>query len=450
MFPIIAQLSIFLNPMHTLAIHGGTPVRSKDRLFPAYNSIDEHEKQAALRVLDTGILSKYLGCWDPDFYGGREVQAFEQEWAAKFGVKYAIAMNSATSGLIAAVGALGIEPGDEVIVSPYSMCASATTPLFYGAVPVFADVEPEHFCLDPKSVEARITPRTKAIIVVDIFGQPYDADAINAIAKKHGIAVIEDAAQVPGALYRGRPAGTLADIGVYSLNYHKHIHTGEGTLVVTNDAELAERLMLIRNHAEAVVEEKGVTNLVNMVGQNYRMTEIQAAIGREQLKKLDALVSERQKNCQYIAERCGDMLGFRPAPTREGATHVYYQHPFLFDEEIVGVSRAKFVAAIQAELPPTALRESDGPLISGGYVKPIYLMPIFQQQIAFGSKGYPFRSEFYQGEVNYTKGLCPVVERLHEREYVSHEMMRPGMTTADLDDVVEAFHKVYDARNELN
>lgn len=435
--------------MNELAINGGEPVRGKEKIFPAHNTIGEEERQAAMRVLDSGVLSKYLGCWDPDFYGGSEVQALEKEWAKKFNVKYAVAMNSATSGLQAALGAIGIEPGDEVIVSPYSMVISATAPLFYGAVPVFADIEPEHFCLDPRSVEAAITPRTKAIIVVDIFGQPYDADAINAIAKKHGLYVIEDAAQAPGATYKGKYAGTLGDIGVFSLNYHKHIHTGEGTLVTTNDDRLVERLQLIRNHAEAVVEEKGVTDLVNMVGYNFRLTEIQAAIGRAQLLKLDGLLQERQKNCSYLAERLTDMPGIRPAPTREGATHSYYVHPFLFDETVVGVSRVKFLEALRAELPVTAMRESDGPLIAGGYVKPIYWMPIFAKQIAFGSKGYPFRSPMYTGKANYERGLCPVVERLHLKEYFGHEMMRPGMTKEDLDDVVTAFHKVYTHRKEI-
>jgi dTDP-4-amino-4,6-dideoxygalactose transaminase len=433
--------------MNKLAINGGAPVRGRNKLFPAYNPIGEEEKAAAVRVLDSGVLSRYLGTWGPDFYGGPEVQAFETEWATKFGASHAIAMNSATSGLIAAVGAIGIEPGDEVIVSPYSMVISASAPLFYGAVPVFADVEPQHFCLDSKSVEAAITSRTKAIIVVDILGQPHNADVLGAVARKHGLKVIEDAAQAPGALYKGKFAGTLCDIGVYSLNYHKHIHTGEGTLVVTDDNHLAERLQLIRNHAEAVVEEKGVVDLCNMLGQNYRLTEIQAAIGREQLRKLDLLIKERQDNCSYIAERCRDMPGFAPAPTRPGSTHAYYQHPFLYDESVVGLPRQQFLQAVQAELPLTALRESDGaPLIGGGYVKPIYLMPIFQKQIAFGSKGYPFRSEFYKGKTRYEKGICPVVERLHDKEFVSHEMMRPGMTKMDLDDVVEAFHKVYEHR----
>jgi len=358
-------------------------------------------------------------------------------------------MNSATSGLIAALGALGIEPGDEVIVTPYSMCISATAPLFYGAVPVFADVEPEYFCLDPKSVEAAITERTKAILVVDLFGQSHDVDAINAIAKKHNLKVIADSAQIPGGKYKGKYAGTLSDIGVYSLNFHKHIHTGEGSLVVTNDDTLAERLQLIRNHAEAVVEDKGVSNIINMVGHNFRLTEIQAAIGREQLKKLDALIEGRIKNVAYIAERCQDMPGVRPARERPDVKHVYYMQPFLYDEEVVGVPREKFFAAVKAELAPSVLQEEEGVLMGQGYVKPIYQLPIFQKQIAFGSKGFPFRSEFYKGVARYEKGMCPVVERLHEKELITNDLMRPGMEKKDLDDVIEAFKKVYEHRHEL-
>lgn len=424
-------------------------MREKQKPFPAYQPIGAEEKQAVMRVMDSGVLSKYIGAWTPDFYGGPEVQALEREWEAKFGVKHAIAMNSATSGLIAAVGAVGIEPGDEIIVSPYSMVISASAPLFYGAVPVFADVEPEHFCLDPKSVEAAVTPRTRAIIVVDNFGGSYDADAINAIAKKHNLHVIEDVAQAPGARYKDRFVGALGDIGVYSLNFHKHIHTGEGTLVVTNDDKLAERLQLLRNHAEAVVEAKGVEDLTNMVGYNFRMTELQAAIGREQLKKLDRLVAERQDNCAYIAERCADMPGFRPAPAREGTKPVYYLQPFLYDEQAVGVPRKVFIDAIKAELAPTLGNEEFGPMISGGYVKPIYLMPLFAKQMAFGRRGYPFTSPLYTGTPRYEAGMCPVVERLHRSEFVSHEMMRPGMSRADLDDVIAAFHKVYENRAEL-
>jgi perosamine synthetase len=435
--------------MSKLAINGGTPVRAKNRLFPAHKPIGEEEKKAAIRVIESGALSKFIGSYGEQFFGGVEVRSFESEWCKKLGVKHAISMNSATSGLVAAMGAIGIEPGDEVIVTPYSMCISATAPLFYGAVPVFADVEPEYFCLDPKSVEAVITSRTKAIIIVDLFGGAHDADAINTIAKKHGIKVIADSAQVPNGKFNGAYAGTQSDIGVYSLNFHKHIHTGEGTMVVTNNDTFAQRLQLIRNHAEAVVGDMGVEDITNMVGHNFRMTELIAAIGREQLKKLDRLVDERIENCTYITERCQDMPGFRPAKVRPGTTHVFYMQPFLYDEKIVGVSREKFIAALDAELPPTELQEEEGVLMGGGYVTPIYMLPIFQKQIAFGSKGFPFKSEYYKGVARYEKGMCPVVERLNEKEMFTHDMMRPGMTKADLDDVIAAFHKVYENRTEL-
>src|SRR3989338_830403 len=435
--------------MAKLALKGGTPVRASDNLFPEYNTMGDEERRAVTRVLDSGILSGYFGAWSSQFYGGPEVQAFESEWAKKFGVKHAVAMNSASSGLVVALGALGIEPGDEVIVTPLSMCISATAPLWYGAVPVFADIEPEYFCIDPQSVEKVITSRTKAIIAVDICGQSHDVDAINAIAKKHGLKVIADTAQSPGARYKGAYAGTLSDIGVYSLNYHKHIHTGEGTLVVTNDDKLAERLQLIRNHAEAVVEDKGVTDTVNMVGQNLRMLELQAAIGRAQLQKLDSLIVARQKNCSYLEERLRDMPGIRVAPTRPDATHVYYVYPFLFDEDVVGVPRDIFVQAIAAELPETKLRRREGALINAHFGKPLYQFPIFRQPIAFGSHGYPFKSPFYKGKANYERGICPVSERLYESSLFVTEMMRPGMSKKDLDDVVEAFHKVYRHRDEL-
>ncbi len=436
--------------MVQLAIKGGKSVRSPNNLFPVYNPIGKEEREAAVRVIDSGALSKYIGEWDPAFYGGPEVQAFEKEWAQKFGVKHAIAMNSATSALIASIGALGIEPGDEVIVSPYSMVISATAVLFYGGVPVFADIESEYFCLDPHSVEGAVTPRTKAIVVVDLLGQPHDADAINAIAKKHGLKVLTDCAQSPSALYKGKMAGTLSDIGVYSLNFHKHIHTGEGGFAVTNDDDLADRLQLIRNHAEAVVEAKGTKNIVNMVGQNYRLTEVLAAIGREQLKKLDGLVEQRLKNISYINERCMDMPGFRPATARPDTKHVYYMQPFLYDEAQTGIPRGAFFDAIKAELAASRGQEEEGILMGQGYVKPIYLMPIFQKHIAFGSKGFPFKSEFYKGTVRYEKGMCPVVERLHEKELITNDLMRPGMSGRDLDDVIEAFHKVYQYREELS
>ncbi len=430
-----------------LAIQGGKPVRTK--LFPAYKTIGEEEKKAVNRVLDSGVLSRYLGSWHKDFYGGPEVQALEKEWSEYFRVKHAIAVNSCTSGLYCAVGATGIEPGEEVIVSPYTMCASATAPLIYSAIPVFADIEEDYYCLDPQSVEEKITPRTRAIIAVDIFGLPHNADAINTIAKKHGLLVIEDTAQAPGAWYKDQFAGTLADIGVYSLNYHKHIHSGEGGIIVTNSDDLAEKLRLIRNHAEAVVEGKGVKDLVNMVGFNYRMTEIEAAIARCQLKKLGPLLAKRQSNVRYLEEKMRGIPAITFPGVRNECTHAYYVHACKFNEDIAGIPRNRFIESIKAELPLTELREGEGPLLSYGYVKPLYLQPLYQKQIAYGSKGFPFKSSLYKGKVNYSKGLCPVTERMHEKEFFSHELMRPGMAKEDLDDLVTAFYKVWEYKSQL-
>src|SRR5574344_900107 len=162
--------------MGILAINGGKKVRTE--LFPAYRVIGKEEEDAVVKVLRSGILSKYLGCWADDFYGGPQVQALEKEWAEYFGVKHAITVNSATSAIYCAVGAIGTAPGDEIIVSPYTMCASATAPIIYNAVPVFADIEYDYYCLDPDDIERKITDKTKAIIVVDILGQPYDVERL--------------------------------------------------------------------------------------------------------------------------------------------------------------------------------------------------------------------------------------------------------------------------------
>lgn len=433
--------------MSRLAINGGPKVRSE--LFPPYKVIGEEEQHAVAEVFRSGVFSRFLGCWHEDFFGGPSVRRLEEQWAAHFGVKHAVSVNSATSGLYCAVGAAGIEPGDEVIVSPYTMSASAVAPLIYNAIPVFADVEEEYFCLDPDSIEQRITDKTKAIIVVDILGQPYDADRINAIAKKHGLTVIEDCAQAPGAKYRNSWAGTLGDIGVFSLNYHKHIHTGEGSLIVTNDDDLADRLRLIRNHAESVVGDKGTASLLDMVGFNYRMTEIEAAMATEQLKKLDRLVAERIDNVQYMANRLSTIPCLSPAKTRPHATHVYYQHALIFDAGKAGVHRNRFAEAVRAELMPTELRETEGVQVKCGYVKPLYLLPLFQNRMAFGSRGCPWSCSLYGGSVSYEKGICPVVEKLHFETFMSHDLIRPGMSRKDMDDVADAFEKVWENREEL-
>lgn len=425
-----------------LAIKGGSPVRTK--LFNAYNTIGEEEKQAVMKVLESGNLSQFLGAWHKDFYGGPVVREFEKQWAETFAVKYAITVNSNTSGLFAAIGACGIQPGDEVIVSPYTMTASALAPLIYGAVPVFADIDEENFGLSPESIEKRITPRTKAILVVHIFGNPAKMDEIMAIARKYGLKVIEDCAQSPMAIYKGKYVGTIGDIGVFSLNYHKHIHTGEGGVITTNDDNLAEKLYLIRNHGENVVEAKGVTDLVNTWGFNFRMTELQAAIGIEQLKKLPKLLDERLKNAAYFNEKLGQIGGILPAQVESHSRHVYYVQPFKFKKEIVGIHRNVFIEAVKAEIPSAFLRE-ETPLLSVGYVKPLYLQPLYQKRASMCA----FNCPRYDGAVDYSKGICPVAEKMHYEELFSHEYMRGNMSEQDLQDVVDAFYKVAENIDEL-
>ena len=413
-----------------LALFGGP--KAVQVPFKRYNSIGKEEVEAVRQVIESGVLSQFLGTWHEDFYGGPKVREFESACAAYFGVKHAVTVNSWTSGLIAAVGAIGIEPGDEVIVSPWTMSASATAILHWNAIPVFADIEDETFNLDPKSIEANITPQTKAIMAIDIFGHSADMDALMTIADKHGLKVISDTAQAPGAYYKGKYAGTLAHVGGYSLNYHKHIHTGEGGVLVTDDDEIAERLQLIRNHAEAVVGGKGVTNLANMVGYNFRLGEIECAIGIEQIKKLSGLVANRQHLANRLSEGLSKLRGLRPPVVRPDCTHVYYTYPILLDTAALGVSSQQLHEALQAEGVPV-----------GKQYQNLHLLPIYQQKIAYGSHGFPWTSDICRREVDYSKGICPVAEGLNESGFLILGMCTFDYTDADIDLLVEAFRKVW-------
>lgn len=433
--------------MSKLAILGGKKVRSGS--FPEYNHIGKAEMNAANRVMRSGLLSGFLARWSDSFYGGPEVKKLENLWKKQVGSKYAVSVNSATSGLYAAVGATGVGPGDEVIVSPFTMSSSATCALIYNAIPVFADIQDDIFNLSPQSIEKRITPHTKAIVVVHLFGHPADMDPIMKLAKRHNLKVIEDCAQAPMAKYKGRYVGTIGDIGVFSLNCHKHIQTGEGGIVVTNDGKLYDKLTLIRNHGEIAATDRKLDDIVSVLGFNYRLTEIQAAIGTEQLKKLPRLLEQGSKNAAYIADKLSRLPGIIPPTIYDGCDHSYYVQAFKYDGDKIGVSRDDFIAAVIAELPLVEIKKSKGWYLATGCTEPLYLQSVFQKRIAFGAKGCPFTCQHYRGSVNYKKGLCPVTEHMYEKALFFHNMHRPPLTKADLDDVIGAFYKVYENRKLL-
>ncbi|MFH0920123.1 MAG: DegT/DnrJ/EryC1/StrS family aminotransferase [Fibrobacterota bacterium] len=416
-----------------LAILGGKPIRKKP--FPIAKNIGNEEIRAVTRVMKSGVLSKFIGAWHPDFYGGPQVKALEKGWAGYFGVKNAVSVNSATSGLYAALGAAGVGPGDDVIVSPYTMSASAVGALVYGAVPVFADIDPKTYCISAETIARVLTSRTKAIVVVDIFGHPADFDPIMKLARKHNLTVVEDAAQAPGAKYKGRFAGTLGHIGVFSLNYHKTIHCGEGGVVVSNDNELAERVRLIRNHAEAVVKAKKRADLGGLVGYNYRMTEIEAAIAGEQLKKLAMFTLPRLQAVDYYKERWKNIEWLAPAHVQPGCKHVYYVFALQYDAEKTGVSRARFAEAVRAEGVP----------LNEAYVEPLYLQPLYQKRSGRNGLNDPR----YKGRLNYKKGLCPNCEDMYYRKLVHTTLLHQDLSLKDRKDVADAVEKVAENINRL-
>ena len=415
-----------------LAMLGGSPIRAER--FPSNATTGIEEVNAATHVLRSGLLSGFVGSPSPEFLGGKTVRFFEDAWSNKFNVEYSVSCNSATSALMMAIGAAGIGPGDEVIVSPYTMSATAVAVVFYGGIPIFADIEPDYFCLDPVSVAGKITSRTKAILTTDIHGQSSDMDALNKIAKANNILLISDCSQSPGALYKGLHAGTVCDIGIYSLNRHKNIQCGEGGLAVTNDSELALRMRLIRNHGENLVESEDFKpkSIVNMIGLNFRMTEIEAAIAIEQLKKLDSLNQVRIDHVNYLNEKLSIYPALTMPKVREGCTHVYYMHALKFSSKIAGFSREIFTKALNAEGIP----------IRGGYLRPLYLEAMYQNKIAIGKDGFPFVGSHYQHELHYDKGECPVAEDLYDNKTLINPFIYPPLTNADMGDIVRAVDKV--------
>ena len=411
-----------------LAIKKGKPVISYK--FKRNNSIDSNDIKSVVKVMKTGVLSGFIASKGDSFFGGTQVKNFEKQWSKFFKVKYAISVNSWTSGLIASIGALDVNPGDEIITTPWTMCATATAIIHWNCIPVFADIEPDTFCIDPKSVEKKITKRTKAILAVDIFGQSCDYQALKKIAKRNKLKLICDSAQSILTKYKGKYVSSIGDIGGYSLNYHKHINTGEGGVIVTNNKVYANKMYSLRNHAEAVVDNSSKKKIANMVGYNFRMGEIEAAIGIQQLKK----VKERVKLKQDIARKLNfglkNLKGLKLPKIRNHSTHSYYIYPMILDIKKLKIKRYKIFKALTAE-GVQGLTEK--------YVL-IHLYPMYKKKIAYGLKNFPWS---ITRKIKYKKGLCPVAENLQNNTFLGLQIQLFDLRRKDVNKIIEAFKKVW-------
>ena len=407
--------------MEKLAINGGEPVRTKP--WPTWPIISEKTKESVSKVLDRE-LTGFRASKGPGFDGGPEVRALESLVAGHHGVKYAVSFTSCTAALHGAIVACGVRPLDEVIVSPYTFNSSATAPLMHNAIPVFADVTEHNFCLDPRRVLEQVTSRTKAIIVVHLFGGAADMAELVDIADRRGLMLIEDCAQAPGATYHRQLVGTIGDCGVFSFVAEKNVSSGEGGMLITNNPEIARIAKLVRNHGDALYEP--------VLGYNYRMTEYQAALARLHWLELDVSNRIRRELAEGLAEGLSE-LGFLDVPRpREGDRHSYYVFPILYDESKIGIPRDRFVEAVKAEGIP----------LGAGYIRPLSTIPLFTEYAHFAW-------DMATRKPPYGFGLCPVAEHLWRERMIITQATRPPNTVNDMVDVVRAFRKVAEHASEL-
>lgn len=389
-----------------LAIEGGSPVRAT--LLPyAHQSVDDEDIAAVVAVLRSDWLTT-----------GPMVHRFEAAVAERVGARHAVVVNSGTAALHVAAFAAGIRGGDEVIVTPMTFAASANCVLYQGGRPVFADVRPDTLNIDPTAVERAISPRTRAIVAVDYAGQPADLEELRALAHQHGLTLIEDAAHSLGATYHGKPIGALSDLSTFSLHPVKHITTGEGGLIATEDEALAGHMRWFRNHGitsdhRQRAEKGGWYYEMVDLGYNYRLPDINCALGLSQLNKLEGWLARRRE----IVARYGVVFAGLPVvqslatlPDRQAAWHLY---PILLDLAQLRVGRTEVFAALRAE----------GIGVNVHYI-PVYWHPYYQS-------------------LGYSRGLCPVAESAYERLITLP--LFPAMSDTDVDDVVAAVFKVVEA-----
>ena len=415
-----------------LASEGGIPTIKNS--FPIYKSIGDEEIRAANKVLHSGVLSGFIAANGEGFLGGPEVNLLENEACKLFNVNHVISVNSWTSGLIAAVGAIGVNPGDEIIVTPWTMVATATAILHWNAIPVFCDIDPYTFNIDPSKIEKLISPKTKAILSVDIFGQSCDMKSLRGIADKYNLKLISDTAQAPGAKTNNDFAGTQADIGGFSLNYHKHINCGEGGLLVTNNNDFAHRLRLIRNHGEAVIKTDNKNELNNIIGYNFRLGEIEAAFTREQLKKLPELIKNKQKIANDLYSGLSGLGGLKLPKIAKNSTHVFYIFGMILDIKNLKKDRDWIFKNLTAEGVPGLLN---------GYQN-IHLNPIFINKIAYGNDGFPWKGlKDNISNRSYSLGLCPIAEELHLKSFLGINLCAHFYNEEEIKLVIKAFKKVW-------
>jgi len=414
-----------------LALFGGKPVLKNP--FSIISSIGKEERNAVKSVMCTGVISDFIGRAGEKFFGGKEVKKFESAICKIFKIKYAVSFNSASTALNSSLIALGIGPGDEVITTPFTMSATATAILQNNAIPIFADIDPETFCIDPRSIEKKITKKTKAIIAVNIFGNSADYKKIIPLAKKHNLKIIEDNAQSIGAKYNDKYLGTIGDIGVFSFNANKALQCGEGGVLVTNNKRIAFRAQLARNHGEAVIDDMDkVVQQEDISGNNFRLTELHAVIALEQLKKMNSINKRKIELANYLTKKILNYSWIIPCVVQSDRVHVYFTYPLKFLNDVAGISRSTFERAMFAEGFP----------LNKGYVKPIYLMSIYQRRKIYKNSLFPFVSKEFNTNISYKKGICPVAEVMFEKELLLSPICSCARSKRDIDLFVSAINKI--------
>ena len=406
--------------MTTLALLGGQPIRT--RPFPSWPVWGSEEEARLLRTLRSGNWGRLQG---------NEVATFEERFASMHGCRHGIAVANGTIALRIALLAAGIEAEDEVIVPPYTFVATASAVVECNAVPVFADIDIGTFNLAPAAVEAAMTPRTRAIIPVHFAGQPADMDAINAIARARGLAVIEDAAHAHAASYRNRPAGSLAHAACFSFQSSKNLTAGEGGIITTNDDGFAARCRSIQNCGRL---PNRVWYEHHTISGNYRLGEFQGVILDCQLDRLEQQARTRDANGRYLAERVRPIPGLHPQARGEECTrHSYHLFMLRLDPGVFGVSRPAVLAALEAEGIPC----------SAGYGFSLPQQPLFQKK-AFGPYLQSGRARLDYGSVR-----CPHSDLLCSEQAIWLGQNLLLGSQSDMDDIAGALAKVHEHRAAL-